>query len=70
VVMERGRVVEVGPHDALIEQRGAYWRLYEAQLRRVDGSDSGEQGAEPLLAAQVAVASSAHAAVHTGIHPG
>ena len=68
VVMDRGRIVEVGPHDALIEQRGAYWRLYEAQARRVDGSDLGE-GAEPVIAAQVAVAASAHAAAHTGMQP-
>jgi ATP-binding cassette subfamily B protein len=39
VVMDRGRIVEVGPHDALMAQRGAYWRLYEAQLRRVEGDD-------------------------------
>ncbi len=70
VVMDRGRVVEVGPHDTLIEQRGAYWRLYEAQARRVDGGDTGEEGADALIAAQVAAASSTHAAVHTGIHPG
>jgi ATP-binding cassette subfamily B protein len=36
VVMDRGRIVEVGPHDVLMEQRGAYWRLYEAQARNVD----------------------------------
>jgi ATP-binding cassette subfamily B protein len=36
VVMERGRVVEVGPHDELMARQGAYWRLYEAQARRVD----------------------------------
>ena len=69
VVMDRGRIVEVGPHDALIEPRGAYWRLYEAQARRVAGSDSSEQGVELLIAGQVAAASSAHAAVHTGIEP-
>jgi ATP-binding cassette subfamily B protein len=39
VVMDRGRVVEVGPHDELMAQRGAYWRLYEAQLRRVEEKD-------------------------------
>jgi len=39
VVMDRGQVVEVGPHDALMAQRGAYWRLYEAQLRRVEEND-------------------------------
>ena len=35
-----------------------------------DGSDTGDEGAEPLRAAQLAVAGSVHAAVHTGIHPG
>ena len=56
VVMDRGRVVEVGPHDELMARAGAYCRLYQAQARRVDGSDAGEEGAEPLIAAQVAVA--------------
>ena len=36
VVMDRGRIVEVGPHDELIARQGAYWRLYEAQARQVD----------------------------------
>jgi len=42
VVMDRGQVVEVGPHDELMAKQGAYWRLYEAQVRRVDddGSDA------------------------------
>ncbi|RZL03105.1 MAG: ABC transporter ATP-binding protein [Rubrivivax sp.] len=34
VVMDRGRVVEVGPHDELMAKRGAYWRLYDAQARK------------------------------------
>ncbi len=41
VVMDRGRIVEVGPHDELIARQGAYWRLYEAQARQVD-ADEGE----------------------------
>ncbi|MFT3813866.1 MAG: ABC transporter ATP-binding protein [Acidovorax sp.] len=36
VVMDRGEVVEVGPHDELMAQQGAYWRLYEAQQRRAE----------------------------------
>ncbi|PXW99554.1 ATP-binding cassette subfamily B protein [Sphaerotilus hippei] len=36
VVMDRGQVAEVGPHDELMARKGAYWRLYEAQARRVD----------------------------------
>ncbi len=42
VVMDRGQVVEIGPHDELMAQRGAYWRLYEAQARK-------EQEAAALL---------------------
>ncbi len=42
VVMDRGQAVEVGPHDELMAQRGAYWRLYEAQLRRVEEKDVDE----------------------------
>ncbi len=44
VVMDRGRVVEVGPHDELMEKKGAYWRLYEAQVRRVDAQDLEDMG--------------------------
>jgi ATP-binding cassette subfamily B protein len=44
VVMDRGEVVEVGPHDDLMARQGAYWRLYEAQARkaeaeRIEGDD-------------------------------
>jgi ATP-binding cassette subfamily B protein len=42
VVMDRGRVVEVGPHDELIARQGAYWRLYEAQARQVDDEGSSD----------------------------
>ena len=32
LVMEDGRIVEQGNHDSLLEARGAYWRLYNAQF--------------------------------------
>lgn len=39
VVLDRGEVVETGTHEALMAQEGAYFRLYQAQVRNVDGSD-------------------------------
>jgi ATP-binding cassette subfamily B protein len=36
VVMDRGKIVEVGPHDDLMAREGHYYRLYQAQARNVD----------------------------------
>ncbi|KAF7599248.1 MAG: ABC transporter [Candidatus Dactylopiibacterium carminicum] len=36
VVMDRGQIVEVGNHDELMAAEGAYWRLYQAQLRNAE----------------------------------
>ena len=36
VVLERGRIVETGSHDELIEKQGAYWTLYQAQARQAE----------------------------------
>ena len=36
VVMERGRIVETGPHDELLAKGGAYFRLHEAQTKHLD----------------------------------
>ena len=41
VVMDRGEIVEIGPHDELMAREGAYWRLYQAQARR----EAEEEGA-------------------------
>ncbi len=45
VVMDRGRIVEVGNHDELMAREGAYYRLYQAQARNVD-TDIEEAAAE------------------------
>ncbi len=36
VVLDRGRVVEEGTHDALMAAQGAYFNLYQAQARNMD----------------------------------
>jgi ATP-binding cassette, subfamily B, bacterial len=41
VVLDRGQVVEVGDHATLMEREGAYFRLYQAQVRQGDEKDDG-----------------------------
>ncbi len=36
IVLDRGKVVEEGSHDALIAREGAYFNLYQAQARNMD----------------------------------
>jgi ATP-binding cassette subfamily B protein len=36
VVMDRGRIVEIGNHDQLMAVEGHYHKLYMAQARNVD----------------------------------
>ncbi|MGJ7495805.1 ABC transporter ATP-binding protein [Variovorax sp. RT4R15] len=62
VVMDRGEVVEVGPHDALMEKQGAYWRLYQAQLRQADEEDTNAAAAERSAVAAVLHTHAAHPA--------
>ncbi len=46
--MDRGRVVEEGPHDELMARQGAYWRLYEAQQRQVEQEERGDGTGDAL----------------------
>ena len=58
VVMDRGQVVEVGPHDELMARQGHYWRLYEAQSRQVDDKGEDSSAAQSSRASSVALATS------------
>ena len=49
VVLDRGQIVEIGNHDTLMDKQGAYFRLYEAQTRKLDDDALG--GGTPLPAA-------------------
>ena len=39
IVLDRGRIVEMGNHAELMAREGYYYRLYQAQARNVDTED-------------------------------
>ncbi|MFZ2388673.1 MAG: hypothetical protein WAW69_12820, partial [Polaromonas sp.] len=67
-VMDRGQVVEVGPHEELMQRQGAYWRLYEAQLRQVDkdGEETETEGSRIAVATSQLAHTAQHAAQQAG----
>ncbi|WP_342050602.1 MULTISPECIES: cyanophycin metabolism-associated ABC transporter [unclassified Cupriavidus] len=62
VVMDRGQIVEVGSHDELMPKEGAYYKLYQAQLRNVDGEDDAIGGGSEGTTGERPVVSEAAAA--------
>jgi ATP-binding cassette subfamily B protein len=44
VVMDRGKIVEVGTHDNLMAAQGAYYNLYQAQARNMDTDMDDDKG--------------------------
>ncbi|MEK8032256.1 ABC transporter ATP-binding protein [Ideonella sp. DXS29W] len=63
VVMDRGEVVEVGPHDELMARQGAYWRLYEAQARKAEAEREDGSDHDAVLIANTLPQPSAHTVV-------
>lgn len=55
VVLEGGRITEIGPHQELLERGGTYARLYQAQLRETVVSGDGEAGEPETLSTQHSV---------------
>ena len=55
VVLDQGRIVEIGNHDELMAREGAYYRLYQAQARNVD-TDLDDRTIDVQAAAKVAIA--------------
>tara|TARA_R110001599_G_scaffold64023_5_gene179717 strand:+ start:21428 stop:23713 length:2286 start_codon:yes stop_codon:yes gene_type:complete len=51
VVMDRGKIVEIGSHDELLTRKGAYYKLYQAQARQAeqDFLDDGAPATEVVL---------------------
>jgi len=50
VVMDHGKIVEIGPHDELLARQAAYWRLYTAQTKQLDALEGrGDETAEDDL---------------------
>ena len=42
VVLHKGRLVEEGSHEELLERRGTYWRLVQLQFSEENGGNGGE----------------------------
>jgi len=54
VVLDRGEIVEMGSHDELMKNEGAYFRLYQAQARNVDTDLDDRNPATPEIAKESA----------------
>ena len=48
VVLDQGKIVEIGNHDELMACEGAYYRLYQAQARNVDTDLDDLTSSEPI----------------------
>jgi len=55
VVLDRGQMVEQGTHEELMATEGAYYGLYQAQLRRAEADGFDASGGDEALAPDAAL---------------
>lgn len=48
VVMDHGKIVEIGAHDELLARKAAYWRLYTAQTKQLDALEGRTEDAREI----------------------
>ncbi|HPB90640.1 MAG TPA: ABC transporter ATP-binding protein [Rugosibacter sp.] len=68
VVMDHGKIVEIGPHDELLAKKAAYWRLYTAQTKQLDALE-GRDEMNDVLGERLSEAVVAEGAEGTGVAP-
>jgi ATP-binding cassette subfamily B protein len=71
VVMDHGKIVEVGPHDELLAKQAAYWRLYTAQTKQLDALEGRDEMNDVLgeRLSEAVVAEGAESAGGAGVAP-
>lgn len=71
LMMENGRIVEQGSHEALLARRGAYYELYQSQFQgaAVEEDEAAAIAANPAEAAAQAAAAAAAAATPSDPEP-
>jgi ATP-binding cassette subfamily B protein len=68
VVMDHGKIVEIGSHDELLAKQAAYWRLYTAQTKQLDALE-GRDEMNDVLGERLSEAVVAEGAESAGVAP-
>lgn len=60
IVVEDGKIAEVGTHQSLLSKKGTYKRLYDLQFMDIKGGAFVDADSKPVLSGSVAVNPTAH----------